>query len=84
MSKKEKNLPAHIITDNDIINDKISLSIIHYDIEKKGLLNLIKIPSNLSKKSSKRSSSKRSSSKRSSSKISSSKISSSKISSSKK
>lgn len=42
MSKKQKNLPTHIITENDIINDKITLSIYHYDIESKGLLNLIK------------------------------------------
>ena len=42
MSKKQKNLPMHIITENDIINDKIALSINHYDIESKGLLNLIK------------------------------------------
>ena len=63
MSKKEK-LPAHIITENDIINDSTAMSMEHYDIESKGLLNLIKIVKpdkkhtsrSLPKKSSKKSS----------------------------
>lgn len=78
--KKNISISKYKIEGQDI-NTTISDNIIYYDIENKGLLNLIKISSNLSKKSSSKSS-KRLSSNRLSSKRLSSK--SSKRSSSKK